>query len=345
MKLYLDSVDFNEIEKALEFGFISGLTTTPTFMHRQGIKDIDAAIVKLSGMVPELQVEALGDTVDEILSEANRISNLPLKKEVVFKVPVSNHGVTACRKLRDQGHKVNVHLIYTINQAYMALEAGASFICPLAGRMQDQGHDVIRLYEQCVHVISKYNYDSQVMFSSVRYPDHIRQALLAGVHVCTMPFSVMTKLCDNSLTNLGAMQFKEHTALITIRASEVMRKANPTCQSNDRLNKILDTMTGAGVGAISIVDQNGILQGIFTDGDLRRALQEKGSKVLDEEIIQLCSNRTPLTLSSDALLEEAVDLFKTHKVDNLIVIDDQKPVGILDIQDLIKMNLLQADLL
>ena len=81
MDLYLDSVDFKEIERAFEFGFVKGLTTTPTFMHRHGITDIDGAIVKLSGMVPELQVEALGDTVDSILAEADRILQLPLEKE------------------------------------------------------------------------------------------------------------------------------------------------------------------------------------------------------------------------------------------------------------------------
>ena len=96
MDLYLDSVDFDEIEQALEFGFIKGLTTTPTFMHRHGIKDIDSAIVKLSGMVPELQVEALGETPDSIINEAKRILALPLKQEPVFKVPISvfnDHGL------------------------------------------------------------------------------------------------------------------------------------------------------------------------------------------------------------------------------------------------------------
>ena len=86
MELYLDSVDFKEIEAALDFGFIKGLTTTPTFMHRHGITDIDGAIVKLSGMVPELQVEALGNNPDEILAEAERLLGLGLAKPPVFKV-------------------------------------------------------------------------------------------------------------------------------------------------------------------------------------------------------------------------------------------------------------------
>ena len=345
MKLYLDSVDFTEIEKALEFGFISGLTTTPTFMHRQGITNIDAAIIKLSGMVPELQVEALGDNVDDILREADRIANLPLKKEVVFKVPVSNHGVTACKKLRDLGHRVNVHLIYSLNQAYMALEAGASFICPLAGRMQDQGHDVIALYEQCVYAIENYGYDAQVMFSSVRYPDHIRQALLAGVHVCTMPYSVMSKLCDNSLTQLGTDQFKEHTVLITTRVEQIMRKANPVCTKNDTLDRVMISMTESGLGAVSIVSSDGGLLSIFTDGDLRRAMQEHGKDVFSKQVSELSTVDDPFTIEGSALLESAVKLFKDKQVDNIVVTNKGKPVGILDIQDLVKINLLKPDYL
>src|SRR5688572_8117328 len=125
MELYLDSVDFKEIEQAFKLGFLTGLTTTPTFMHRHGITDIDGAIVKLSGMVPVLQVEALGDTPEDILKEAERLLALGLdKNKTVFKIPVSNVGVTACKLLRDKGLLVNIHLVYTLNQAYMAMAAG-----------------------------------------------------------------------------------------------------------------------------------------------------------------------------------------------------------------------------
>src|SRR3954462_1176469 len=100
MDLYLDSVDFKEIEAALDFGFVKGLTTTPTFMHRHGITDIDGAILKLSKMVPWLHVEALGDTPDEIVKEADRLIALGLNPEnTFFKIPVSNHGVQACKML------------------------------------------------------------------------------------------------------------------------------------------------------------------------------------------------------------------------------------------------------
>ncbi len=340
MELYLDSVDFKEIEAAFDYGFVKGLTTTPTFMHRHGITDIDAAIVKLSGMVPELQVEALGDTPDAILAEAERLLSLPLEREPVFKVPISNEGVKACSRLVAKGHRVNVHLIYTLNQAYMAMEAGASFICPLAGRMQDQGHDAIQLFEQCVDVIDRYGYDSKVMFSSVRHAEHVRQAMLTGVHVCTMPFSVMKNLCENTLTALGTAQFREHTALMTTRVKDVIRDANPVCEAGETLTAAMVKMTESRLGTVTLVDAKGAVAGVFTDGDLRRKLQEGGKAILDKPLSAIGFSTKPHTIDRESLLNDAVKLFKKLEVDSIIVVDGTRPVGVLDVQDLIKLGLL-----
>jgi len=340
MDLYLDSVDFKEIERAFEFGFLKGLTTTPTFMHRHGITDIDGAIVRLSGMVPELQVEALGDTVESILAEADRIMALPLESEPVFKVPISNAGVMACQRLTAKGRRVNVHLIYTLNQAYMAVAAGAAFVCPLAGRLQDQGHDAIKLFEQCVEMIERHNYDSKVMFSSVRHPEHVRQALLAGVHVCTVPYGVIAHLCDNSLTALGTAQFREHTALMTMHVKELIRPQNPVCDLTETLSSAMVRMTESRLGVVTLVDSAGKLAGIFTDGDLRRRLQEDGRQILDTTLGKIAFTTTPVTIGQDALLNEAVKLFKEFEVDSIIVVDGERPIGVLDIQDLVKLGLL-----
>jgi transaldolase len=340
MDLYLDSVDFREIETAMEFGFIKGLTTTPTFMHRHGITDIDGAIVKLSGIVPELQVEALGDTPDMILAEAERILALPLEREPVFKVPISNAGVKACKRLADKGHRVNVHLIYTLNQAYMAIEAGAAFVCPLAGRLQDQGHDAILLFEQCVDVIERHDYDAKVMFSSVRHPEHVRQALLAGVHVCTAPFSVINHLCDNTLTALGTAQFREHTHLMTMKVEKLIREENPVCDTTQTLSSAMVRMTESRLGAVTIVDAEGAVAGIFTDGDLRRRLQSDGREILDKTLGEIGFSKNPVTISRDSYLDAAVKLFKEFEVDSIVVVDGNRPCGVLDIQDLVKLGLL-----
>src|SRR5580698_1624824 len=157
MELYLDSADLKEIEEAFQLGFLNGLTTTPTFMHRGGVTDIDQLIVKLSRIVPVLQIEALGNTAEEVLKEAHRQLKLGLDpKKTVFKIPVSLEGVKACYLLRKEGLLVNVHLVYTLQQAYMAMQAGATYVCPLVGRLQDQGHDAIELVNQCVRAVNEY---------------------------------------------------------------------------------------------------------------------------------------------------------------------------------------------
>ena len=340
MELSLDSVDFNEIEEAFNLGFLQGLTTTPTFMHRHGITDIDGAIVKLSGMVPELQVEALGETYDEIVSEAHRLLTLPLKSKPVFKVPISMAGLKACKTLTDEGHRVNVHLIYTLNQAYMAMAAGAAFVCPLAGRLQDQGHDALALFEQCVDVVEMYNYPTKIMFSSVRYPEHVRQAMLAGVHVCTVPWGVMKRLCDNSLTKVGTDQFFEHTRLMTMRVSEVVQKVNPICKISDSVTTAMIEMTESGMGAVALVDDKGHLAGIFTDGDIRRKLQKQGREIVDKKMSELDFTTDPITINSDALLYEAVTIFKERQIDNIIVLENNLPIGFLDIQDFVQLGLI-----
>jgi TalC/MipB family fructose-6-phosphate aldolase len=340
MRLFLDSADFQEIEDALTLGFIQGLTTTPTFMHRHGISDIDGAIIKLSGMVPELHVEALGETHQAIVAEAQRILSLPLEREPVFKVPVSLEGLRACKQLVDDGRRVNVHLVYTLNQAYMAMAAGASYVCPLAGRMQDQGHDALALFEQCVQVVDKYRYPTRIMFSSVRYPEHVRRAVQLGVHVCTVPWSVMQRLCDNTLTTEGTHQFWEHTRLMTVKVKDVIRDHNPVCRLTDTVNQAMVNMTRSRIGAVSLLDDNGRLAGIFTDGDIRRKLQDVGPAILDRRMADMEYSTQPITVNADALVYEAVNLFNRHQIDNIVVLADNLPAGILDIQDLVQLGLL-----
>ncbi|MDX2303320.1 MAG: transaldolase family protein [Microscillaceae bacterium] len=341
MELYLDSVDFKEIEEAFRLGFLAGLTTTPTFMHRQGITDIDAAIVKLSKMVPVLQVEALGDTAEQVLDEAERILGLGLDKDTtVFKIPVSLEGVRACKLLRDKSLMVNVHLIYTLNQAYMAMAAGATYVCPLVGRLQDQGHDALALIQQCTDAVNYYGYDTRVMFSSVRHPEHVRNAINLGVHTITAPWKVITMLTENNFTTLGTEQFVEHTKLMTISVKEVISEINPVVNLSHTVFDALSQMTASGLGAVIITDGQGDLKGIFTDGDLRRNLKEEGKELLDQKMENFVSDKMPISISADARLYEAVKLFKEAAVDNIIVLENNKPIGMIDIQDFVKMNLI-----
>jgi len=338
MELYLDSADIKEIEEAFKLGFLTGLTTTPTFMHREGITDIDAMILKLADIVPILQVEALGETVDEICGEAYRLLELGLdKKKTVFKIPVSLVGCAACKKLRNDGILVNIHLVYTIQQAYMAMQAGASYVCPLVGRLQDQGVNALELVEQCVEAVNYYGYDCKIMFSSVRNVEHVRNAMQIGVHTITVPWKLMNLLTENYFTTIGTQQFFEHTKLMTMTVRDIMSDKNPLISEDATIMETLIAMTTNGFGAVMVVNKDGGNLGVFTDGDLRRKLQSEGGKFMDHKMGELEYN-TPISIEPTALLIEASDLFKSKKVDTISIVENDKQVGMLDIQDLLRIT-------
>lgn len=335
MELYLDSADPREIEQAVQLGFLYGLTTTPTFMHRTGVTDVDAMIVKMSKSVAVLQVEALGETAEEVEVEAHRILELGLdKKKTVFKIPISLEGAKACKRLTDEGILVNLHLIYTIQQAYIALSAGATYVCPLIGRLQDQGQDALALVEQCVKAVERFGYASKIMFSSVRHPEHVRNALNLGAHACTIPWKVLKQLTRNHFTDIGTREFFEHNRLMTLRVRDVIRKQTCTIELGKTIVDALVNMTRSGLGAVTLVDDSNRVRGVFTDGDLRRLLQEQGNGVLQKPLSEL-TTKAPLCIQADALLSESSELFKKYKVDTLVVVEKERPMGMLDIQDLI----------
>jgi TalC/MipB family fructose-6-phosphate aldolase len=338
MELYLDSADINEIENAFKLGFLSGLTTTPTFMHREGITDIDATILKLAKIVPVLQIEALGKTADEIVAEAKRQDALGLDRaKTVYKIPISMEGVKACKQLTDEGFLVNVHLVYTLQQAYMAMAAGATYVCPLVGRLQDQGHDALALVEQCVEAVNYYGYNTKIMFSSVRSAEHVRNAINIGVHTVTVPWKIMKQLTENNFTTVGTDQFFEHTALMTKSIGECIRTQNPTISANKTVMESLVTMSTGGFGAVTIVNDNNEPVGFFSDGDLRRHIEQQGEGFLHQTLSTLDLNK-PHTVESTSLLLEASKAFASHKVDQLVVTANGKVVGMIDIQDLVNIR-------
>ncbi len=340
MELYLDSADINEIEEAFKLGFIDGLTTTPTFMHRHGITDIDGAILKLSKMVPVLQIEALGDTAEEVVAEAKRLLSLGLdKKKTVFKIPASLVAAKACKMLRDEDIMVNIHLVYNIQQAYMAMAAGATYVCVLVGRMQDQGYDALKLVDDCIDLVEKYGYDSKIMFSSVRHSEHVKNAIELGCHNITIPWKIMKTLNNNNFTEIGTQQFVNHTRQMTLKVGEVIGSKNPVITEDALVTEATVEMSKYGTGAVSVVDTDGNLKGIFTDGDLRRGMNDDGEKILSKKMSDF-DMKTPIHIDIDEKIYKAVAIFKEKQVDNIIAVSNGKPAGMLDVQDLVKLEIL-----
>lgn len=336
MELYLDSANLKEIEEGFKLGFLNGLTTTPTFMQREGITDIDGTILKLSKMVPVLQIEALGDNAEDVVKEAKRQLDLGLDPaKTVFKVPVSLEGVRACYLLRKEGLLVNVHLVYTLQQAYMAMHAGATYVCPLVGRLQDQGHDALTLVEQCVDAVVRYGYDSKIMFSSVRHAEHVRNAINIGVHTITVPLKVLKALTDNNMTTLGTEQFLQDTRLMTTTVKQAGNGVNPIVPADTDLKTAIIKMTAFGFGAITVTNPDGSVKGVFTDGDIRRLLVNDGEHILSKKMSEM-DYKTPISVEGSALLNDAATIFKKTNVDTILITEGGKPIGMLDIQDLEK---------
>lgn len=303
-------------------------------MQKEGITDIDGTIVKLSKIVPVLQIEALGNTAEEVLAEAERQIKLGLDpKKTVFKIPVSLEGVRACKLLRDKGYLVNVHLVYTLQQAYMAMQAGATYVCPLVGRLQDQGHDALALVQQIVDAVDLYGYDTKVMFSSVRTTEHVRNAINIGVHTITVPLKILKQLTENNFTTVGTDQFIMDTRLMMVKVKEAINGVNPIVNEDTVITEAIIKMTEFNFGAITVVKKDGSIKGVFTDGSLRKLIGDKGRDVLNKKLCDL-EYREPITIEGNVLLNEANALFKKTNVDTIVVTDNGKPVGMLDIQDL-----------
>ena len=335
MELYLDSANPSEISAAFQLGIFHGLTTTPTFLKRQGITNVDHWLLETAKQVPIIQIEALGNSAQEIVNEANRLLSLGLNRETtVFKIPVSLHGLEACAHLTKDGIMTNVHLIYTPQQAYMAMNSGATYVCPLVGRLQDQGMDALALVDAIVAFKDRHAYPSKVMFSSVRHSEHVRNAMDLGVDAVTVPWSVVQLLPNNHLTSLGSAQFDEDHRRMTVRVEQVLRPNQPIVSPDSPLREALVAMTLSGLGAVVLAENHRAI-GLFTDGDLRRLMEHTSNLDTNSSIRSMHALRPPLAISGSALLQEAFSRFTETKVDQLLVEDDNgNALGLIDIQDL-----------
>jgi transaldolase len=197
--------------------------------------------------------------------------------------------------------------------------------------LQDQGTDALSLVADCVEVVERYGYDSKIMFSSVRYPEHVRNALQVGAHAVTVPYKILTQLTQNHFTELGTKQFEEHTRLVSVRVSEVMQTPAPTVHASGKVSDALLPMNLSGLGAVVLINEAGSPTGMFTDGDLRRLMERSGAEGLNTSLSNWTQS-APHSINASALLRDAAELFKSAQVDQLVVLDQGLAVGLVDIQ-------------
>ena len=215
----------------------------------------------------------------------------------------------------------------------MAMQAGATYVCPLVGRLQDQGHDALALVEQCVDAVELYGYDTKIMFSSVRTVEHVWNAINIGVHTITVPLKILKQLTENNFTTVGTDQFIMDTRLMMVKVKEAINGVNPIVTEDTNITDAIIKLTEYNFGAITVVRNDGSIKGVFTDGSLRKLLGDKGRDILTKKLSDL-EYREPITIDGNVLLNDANILFKKTNVDTIVVTDNGKPVGMLDIQDL-----------
>jgi len=207
MKLFIDSGDVGEIREAQAMGALDGVTTNPSLLAKAG-RPTREAIMEICELVDgPVSAEVIATDTQGILDEGRALASL--HPNVVVKVPLIADGLKAVRTFTGEGIKTNVTLCFSAPQALLAAKAGATYISPFVGRIDDTGGDGMEVVEQIVSIYENYDFETQVLTASVRHPGHFIEAALIGSHVATVPFKVIKQLLKHPLTDIGLARFLE----------------------------------------------------------------------------------------------------------------------------------------
>lgn len=205
MKIFLDTANLESIRRFNEMGLLDGITTNPTLMSREDT-DPDRAMAEIVSMVAgDVSLEVVSTDYPGMIQEGRNLRRYG--DNVVVKVPMTPEGLRACRTLTSEGIPVNVTLIFSPNQAILAAKAGAKYVSPFIGRLDDIGQDGMELVETIMEIFLQYGFETQVLVASVRHPIHVVDAARLGAHVVTLPPAVLDKMLRHPLTDTGLKNF------------------------------------------------------------------------------------------------------------------------------------------
>ena len=207
MKFFIDTADVKEIKEASAMGLVDGVTTNPSLVAKSGRKFRDVLLEICDMVKGPVSAEVTGVKYDDIMKEARELA--ALRSNIVVKIPLIPEGLKAVRTCTDEGIKTNVTLCFSATQALLAAKAGASYISPFVGRLDDVATDGMQLIGEILQIYENYDYTTEVLVASVRGPMHVQQAALLGAHVATCPLSVLQQLSKHPLTDLGLKKFLE----------------------------------------------------------------------------------------------------------------------------------------
>jgi len=205
MKFFIDTANIDEIKEAASLGILDGVTTNPSLVSKEG-KDFRKLLDEILKIVDgPVSAEVISTDYESILKEGRDLAKI--HKNIVVKIPLIKEGLKACKTLTAEGIKVNVTLCFSPTQAILAAKAGATYISPFVGRLDDISTSGMDLISQIVQIYRNYNYKTEVLVASVRHPLHVVEAALIGADVCTIPFDVIKKMFNHPLTDIGLEKF------------------------------------------------------------------------------------------------------------------------------------------
>ena len=205
MTIFLDTANLDELQRAVEWGVVDGVTTNPSLIAKEG-RPIEEQIRKICDIVDgDISAEVVATSAAEMIPEGRKLSKI--HKNVVVKLPMTRDGIKACSTLSKEGMRINVTLVFSAGQALLAAKAGAYIVSPFVGRLDDIGLDGMELVHQIVQIYDNYGYKTQILAASLRTPNHVIASAMAGAHIGTMPFKVVDQLFNHPLTDRGLEQF------------------------------------------------------------------------------------------------------------------------------------------
>lgn len=206
MQLFLDTASIDEVRAAARYGVISGVTTNPSLLAKEGGVSYRQRIQEIAAVIDgPISAECISRTADELVAEARELASW--HPNVVVKIPIDAEGLEAIHRCSREGIRVNVTLIFSANQALLAALAGAAYLSPFVGRLDDVGHDGMELVRQCVEIVETHGLKARVLAASLRHPLHVTQAALAGAHIATIPPSLLPQMLKHPLTDAGIERF------------------------------------------------------------------------------------------------------------------------------------------
>lgn len=205
MKIFIDTANVEHIKEANSWGIIDGVTTNPSLIAKEG-RDFKQVIKEITEIVDgPISAEVISVTADKMVPEAEKLAKM--HKNIVIKIPMTAEGLKATKALSKKGIKTNVTLVFQPVQALLAAKAGATYVSPFVGRLDDISHVGMDLVRTIVQIYKNYNFKTEVIVASVRSPNHVIEAALAGAHICTIPYNVLTQLVKHPLTDIGIEKF------------------------------------------------------------------------------------------------------------------------------------------